>query len=48
MTDRGISEVLNSVHEISSVDILNISGNYIGKSSYFNTLSTKLVDFINF
>lgn len=46
ITDRGIIEIILSLDELGTLDLLDLSGNQIGKSAHFADLANKMEKFI--
>lgn len=46
ITDRGIIEIIQSLDELGTIDVLDLSGNQIGKSAHFGDLATKMEKFL--
>jgi Ran GTPase-activating protein (RanGAP) involved in mRNA processing and transport len=47
ITDKGITELIKSVDEINCVEVLDLSGNEIGKSQYCSDLVGKFERYLN-
>ena len=46
MGDKGTILVLEALEEIIDLDVIDLSGNQLGKSPYFNDLTVSLCNFI--
>jgi Ran GTPase-activating protein (RanGAP) involved in mRNA processing and transport len=47
ITDKGVIELIKSVDEINCLEVLDLSGNQIGKSQYFGDLVGKFERYLN-
>ena len=47
ISDKGIIEILTALEDAINIQVIDFSGNQIGKSTHFNELANKMEKFLN-